>query len=84
MEYLVLPGEQAYTSSAARKVKDLINKSGVAKVTDVSAVWLHYAHLRETNSDNARVSIPSVPRALHLSIFCSAIHLFALQMLFIK
>jgi hypothetical protein len=79
MEYLVLPGEQAFTTSAACKVKDLINKSGNVKVEDVSAVWLHYAHLRQTNHDTARVSNPQVPHTLRCSTFCSAIPRFALQ-----
>lgn len=56
MEYLTLLGEAAYTTSAAQKIKDLINKTGAAKVTDVSGVYVHYAHLKEASTDEARVS----------------------------
>ena len=55
MEYLTLLGEAAYTASAARKIQDLINKTKTAKVDEVSAVYVHYAHLKETR-DGARVS----------------------------
>lgn len=57
MEYLVLPGEAAYTAPEARKVKDRINKLGGAFVEDVSAIWLHYAHLRQTDRDTAIVGV---------------------------
>lgn len=56
MEYLTLLGESAYTASIAQKIKDLINKTGAAKVDDVSAVYVHYAHLKQTARDEARVS----------------------------
>lgn len=56
MEYLTLLGEAAYTSSAAQKIKDLIDKTGVAKVDEVSAVYVHYAHLKQAARDEARVS----------------------------
>lgn len=46
MDYLVLPGEEAFTGSAARKLQHRINKSGDVKVKNVRAVWVHYAHLR--------------------------------------
>lgn len=49
MEHLVLPGEAAYTAPEARKVKDRINKLGGAYVEDVSAVWLYYADLRQSD-----------------------------------
>lgn len=56
MEYLVLPGESAYTASEARKVKDRINRlGGSVFVEEVTAVWLHYAHLRQTDRDAALV-----------------------------
>ncbi|KAI9729497.1 MAG: hypothetical protein M1818_008520 [Claussenomyces sp. TS43310] len=58
MEYLVLPGESAYTAPDARKIKDLINKSETAKVESVSAVWVHFAHLRHTER-NAAMEIES-------------------------
>lgn len=56
MEYLTLLGEAAYTTSAARKIQDLINKTGAARVDEVSAVYVHYAHLKETARDAAKVS----------------------------
>ncbi len=56
MEYLTLLGEDAYTSSAARKIQDLITKSSGAKVDEVSAVYIHYAHLKEATHDVAKVS----------------------------
>jgi hypothetical protein len=52
MDYLVLPGGEAFTGSAARKIQDRINKSGV-KVKNVRAVWVYYAHLRSANAGNA-------------------------------
>lgn len=58
MEYLTLLGESAYTASIAQKIKDLINKTGAAKVDDVSAVYVHYAHLKQAARDEARVSSP--------------------------
>jgi phosphoribosylformylglycinamidine synthase len=45
MEYLIFPGEEAYTPSAGRKIQDKINKSGTAKVEGVTAVWVHYAYV---------------------------------------
>lgn len=56
MEYLTLLGEAAYTTSAARKIQDLINKSGAAKVDEVCAVYVHYARLKQTSNDVAKVS----------------------------
>jgi hypothetical protein len=56
MEYLTLLGEPAYTESAARKIEDLINKSGVPRLEEVSAVYVHYAHLKESCGDSAKVS----------------------------
>ena len=56
MEYLTLLGEAAYTASAAQKIKDLINKTGAAEVDEVSAVYVHYAHLNQAARDEARVS----------------------------
>lgn len=56
MEYLTLLGEAAYTTSAAQKIKDFINKTGAAKVDNVSAVYVHYAHLKQAARDEARVS----------------------------
>ncbi len=55
MEYLTLLGEPAYTQSAAQKIKDLVNKTGAAKVDEVSAVYVHYAHLKQAARDEARV-----------------------------
>lgn len=56
MEYLVLPGEAAYTESVALKIQDRINKSGI-KVEKVSAVFLHYAHLKDSTREGANVSL---------------------------
>jgi phosphoribosylformylglycinamidine synthase len=57
MEYLTFPGDDAYTSSAARKIQDSINKSGTAKVEEVSAVWIHYAYIRRSNGRNAEAKL---------------------------
>jgi hypothetical protein len=56
MEYLTLLGEDAYTSSSARKIQDLIAKTSNAKVDEVSAVYIHYARLKEATNDVAKVS----------------------------
>jgi phosphoribosylformylglycinamidine synthase len=53
MDYLVLPGGEAFTGSAARKIQDRLNKSGDVKVKNVHAVWVYYAHLRNANAGNA-------------------------------
>jgi phosphoribosylformylglycinamidine synthase len=55
MEYLTLLGESAYTPSQARKIQNLINKSGAVKVDEVSAVYVHYAHLKDASLDTAKV-----------------------------
>lgn len=57
MEYLVIPGDAAYTDSAARKIKDLINKSGGVKVEEVKAIWVHYAELHQVHGDSVKVII---------------------------
>lgn len=56
MEYLTLLGEDAYTSSSARKIQDLIAKTSSAKVDEVSAVYIHYARLKQGTNDVAKVS----------------------------
>lgn len=56
MEYLTLLGEDAYTSSSARKIQDLIAKTSSVKVDEVSAVYIHYARLKEATNDVAKVS----------------------------
>mgnify|MGYP001599323647 CR=1 FL=1 len=56
MEYLTLLGEDAYTSSSARKIQDLIAKTSSAKVDEVSAVYIHYARLNQATNDVAKVS----------------------------
>jgi len=52
MDCLVLPGEDAFTRSTARKIQDRINKSGTIQVKNVKAVWVHYAHLRNAKAGN--------------------------------
>ncbi|KFY21838.1 hypothetical protein V493_07059 [Pseudogymnoascus sp. VKM F-4281 (FW-2241)] len=54
MEYLTLLGEDAYTSSSARKIQDLIAKTSSAKVDEVSAVYIHYARLNQATNDVAK------------------------------
>jgi phosphoribosylformylglycinamidine synthase len=49
MEYLIFQGDDACTPFAAEKIQHGINKTGVAVVKSVSAFWIHYAHVKDTN-----------------------------------
>lgn len=69
MEYLTLLGEDAYTSSSARKIQDLIAKTSSAKVDEVSAVYIHYARLKQATNDVAKVSTIYIYKTLESPIF---------------
>jgi hypothetical protein len=68
MEYLTLLGEDAYTSSSARKIQDLIAKTSSAKVDEVSAVYIHYARLKQATNDVAKVSTNYIYKTLKAQI----------------
>lgn len=56
MEYITLPGESALTGPEAQKITNLlIRHPAGAHVTKVSGVYLHYAHLRQSDKAAAAV-----------------------------
>jgi phosphoribosylformylglycinamidine synthase len=57
MDSLTIPGDYALKSSEARKIQETINKIGTVKVEAVSAVWLHYVHLRKTDDRNTETKL---------------------------
>jgi phosphoribosylformylglycinamidine synthase len=57
MDSLTIPGDYALKSSEARKIQERINKIGTVKVEAVSAVWLHYVHLRKTDDRNTETKL---------------------------
>lgn len=77
MEYLTLLGEDAYTSSSARKIQDLIAKTSSAKVDEVSAVYIHYARLNQGTNDVAKVSTNYLIKLLNAYIFHSFSYTFS-------
>jgi phosphoribosylformylglycinamidine synthase len=50
MEYLVLTGDVAYTSTEAKKIAYQINHASV-KVESVSASWIYYVQLKDDSRD---------------------------------
>lgn len=46
--FLSFPGGECFTESEAAKLKTRINKGNV-QVEDISGIWIHYAHLRQSD-----------------------------------
>ena len=57
MEYLISPGEAAFTRSEAKKIIARINKLGMVKVNEIRGVWMHYTHLKASDQGTAQVSL---------------------------
>ncbi|KAL3422936.1 phosphoribosylformylglycinamidine synthase [Phlyctema vagabunda] len=58
MEYIVSPGDSAFTAADAKKLVDRVNKLvGGEKVKEIQGYWMHYTHLKNTEKNIAKACV---------------------------